>query len=134
MSEPTIFAFSEKDYRAHVNFISKAQEREWSRLVDAIGAAINGYWSIEVESALLNIRDAARLVGPTDIGDIAWEVFDSGLYHAVLRWAEITHADPDPKRTAQYQAAMLGRRNVARYGACIRAAERLSSKGVDTIG
>lgn len=115
-----------------LDFVAAVQQSDWDRLRAAIDRAANGYWSMDVESVILRIRKACTLVAPTDVGEVPWEIFASGLYDEVLKG--IARAEPDPRKVEGYREIMSGRMDQSLYASCVRAAGRLRDKGIDTIG
>lgn len=130
MTEPAAVSLPQERHDALLEFVAEVQDSDWNHLVEAIGRAVNGYWSMEVEWDILRIRKAARLVGPTDVGDVPWVAFTSGLYDAVLQG--LTYASPVEKDVARYREIMSGRMSEVQYASCVRTADRLVDKGVPT--
>lgn len=131
MSEPVTIAVPVERHDALLTFVAQVQVTDWDRLLDSVRRAANGYWSMEVEWVILRIRHACALVDPTEVGEVPWAVFASGLYDAVLK--DVARTEPDPAIIAEYREAMTGRLSMTDYAACVRAAGRLRDKGIDTI-
>lgn len=77
-------------------FIEEEQVNLWDDLVHAIDEATNGCWSMGAANVARRIVAAARLVGPTDPGDIPWRLHAGGVYAAILAACDI----PAPETSA----------------------------------
>lgn len=67
----------------------------WYDLGQAINYAANGKWSMAAANIALRIVSAARLVGPSPVGEVPWSLVAGGVYDAVLSAGNVPHEMPD---------------------------------------
>lgn len=81
----------------------------WSDLSDAIGAAINGVWSMRCSNVEERIKALTPLVGPTPWDSVSISLLEFGVYQRIHEEMGIK-VNPDMDRVAQVRASIEGRK------------------------
>ncbi|PZG12956.1 hypothetical protein C1I95_24755 [Micromonospora craterilacus] len=90
------------------DWVREEQDLLWSDLNEAINRAIDGTWSQQAAGIARRIVEAARLVGPTEYGEVGWSLLAGGVYEAVLTAGGITPVLPDGQGWRRFDAVMAG--------------------------
>lgn len=94
----------------------------WTDLELAIRNAANGVWSMSASNYAARIAAAARLIGPSPIGEVPWQLSAGGIYHALLDIAGVPSIKPTEEDWEKAEALMVPAGHLPRVQALARMA------------